>query len=36
MFPYCFDAPLEAMLELFMMMATIIVWFTSLMTCGRC
>ncbi len=36
MFPYCFDAPAGAVLELFMMMATVVVWFTSLLSCSRC
>lgn len=36
MFPYYLDAQAGAVLEFMMMMMMVIVWFTSLLTGGRC
>lgn len=35
MFPFYFDVQAGAVLEFMMMIMTVIVWFTSLLTCSR-
>lgn len=36
MFPFYADAQAGAILEMFLLIVTCVVWFASLLTCGRC